>query len=46
MEAWRWALLFGIYVHGRAQGGMRIKRAMVVYGAMLTLCIGVSVFLR
>ena len=39
-------LLFGIYVHGRDQGGMRIKRAMYVYGLMLVLCIGVSTFLR
>ncbi len=46
MAAWRSALMFGIYVHGRRYGGLRIKRAMVVYGVMLTLCIGVSAFLR
>jgi hypothetical protein len=40
------ALLFGIYVHGRQFGGLRIRRAMVVYGGMLALCIGVSMVLR
>lgn len=39
-------LVFGIYVHGKRYGSLRIKRAMVVYGGMLALCIGVSTVVR
>ena len=40
------ALLFAIYVHGRRDGGLRIRRAMLVHLSMLAMCVGISTILR
>jgi hypothetical protein len=40
------ALMFGIYVHGRREGGLRIRRAMLAHTVMLVLCVAVSAVLK
>ena len=40
------ALLSAIYVHGAKLGGLRLRRAIIVHGAMLAACIAVSTVLR